>query len=61
MKDKIADHCIGCSEFRQLHPYMVTFRQADGSYVMKSPFADDNTALQTINTANLWAMQVRAS
>ncbi len=36
-----------------------TFRQADGSYVMKSPFATDRTALQTINTANLWAMQVR--
>lgn len=36
-----------------------TFRQADGTYVMRSPFATDRTALQTINTANLWAMQVR--
>jgi outer membrane receptor for ferrienterochelin and colicins len=36
-----------------------TFRQADGSYVMKSPFNSDPTALQTINTANLWQMQVQ--
>jgi len=36
-----------------------TFQQADGSYVMKSPFHSDPTGLQTINTGNLWQMQVR--
>jgi iron complex outermembrane receptor protein len=36
-----------------------TFRQADGSFVMKSPFHTDRTALQTINTANLWQNQIR--
>lgn len=36
-----------------------TFRQDDGSYVMRSPFAADRTALQTVSTSNLWAMQLR--
>jgi outer membrane receptor for ferrienterochelin and colicins len=36
-----------------------TFRQSDGSFLMRSPFAGNNSPL-TINATNLWQMQVRA-